>query len=105
MRSRAPSRCTECLALGHDRRICPTKPPAKYKRVRDPEHRSDNAGYQANRAKGLCDDCGRPSKLSRCAKCRARRKLAPSRDGKNPRVIAQRKRWRQNAKARGSRWT
>lgn len=93
-RVRGAYRCGWCLELGHTRKICPRARPVAARGFKNA-----NEAYQANRALGLCDSCGRLSPhQSNCWRCRKRRKLFPSRDPKNARYVAQRKQWRLNAK-------
>lgn len=74
--------CGNCGERGHTRDSC--EKPERRRIVAG--FKSSNASYQANRAAGLCDDCGVRSKQSRCPRCTARRKRFPSRQpGYRPR--------------------
>jgi len=97
-RGKCMYRCGVCLEMGHTRKRCPIAVP-----VRDARHIASNDGYRSNREAGLCDRCGCKSATAYCADCSAARKLAPSRNGQNAKVRAQRKRWRLAAKQRRSR--
>lgn len=62
---------------------------------------AQNARYHERKQLSLCDWCRGPSDgKTYCKLCSERRKRQPSRDGRNPRVRAQRKRWRLAAKRR-----
>ena len=66
-------RCGACGESGHTRKCCKPLPPR-------PGYATGNANYQLRRSRGLCGDCGMPSKrFSRCTACRKRRKRWPSR--------------------------
>lgn len=68
--------CGRCCTRGHNQRTC-TLPD---KRRKSKLFTSANEAYRENRALGLCDDCGRPSKRrARCKQCAARRNRYPSR--------------------------
>ncbi len=84
MGKRAPNRCAWCLEIGHDLRNCELA--RSEGRKRHSKHVAQNAGYRANRAAGLCDNCGARSKrFALCTRCRLKRALAPSRQAGYPR--------------------
>lgn len=79
MTARVRPRIRTCAcpsAVGPHMHACPR---SRKRRKVSPAWNGTNAGYQANKAAGLCDDCGRRSKRIRCARCRARRSAQPSR--------------------------
>lgn len=75
-------RCGNCDEIGHTRDTCEKRD----RRRVSPLFKGTNAGYQANRAAKICDDCGVPSKRSRCSRCAKRRKRWPSRSPEAMRI-------------------